>query len=295
MRAYLKKIYAGRLNSTTVIDANRQWFRIDWIELWQFRDLIYLFVQKEFIARYRQTLLGPIWNVLQPLIMSGILTVIFAKLGGLSTDGVPHLLFYLSGLVTWGYFAAAFVQTSDVLISSAYIFRKVYFPRLVMPLAVVISKSIIFFIQFSVFLLILAYYKLFSDLGASIHPNWIQIIFLTPLCLAITALISLGMGLSFAAITVKYRDLNHVLQFFIQLWFYGTPIVYPVSKIPDKYKWVIFFNPLIAAIDQFRAAFLGTTALSPIYFCSALAFSLGTVFVGVLLFSLIEREFVDVI
>lgn len=232
MRAYLKKVYASRLNSTTVIDANRKWFRVDWIELWQFRDLIYLFVQKEFIARYRQTLLGPVWNVLQPLIMSGVLTVIFAKLGGLSTDGVPHVLFYLSGLVTWGYFSTAFVQTSDVLISSAYIFRKVYFPRLVMPLSVVFSKSIIFFIQFSVFLVLLTYYKAFTGAGEFIHPNWTKIIFLTPFCLGVTALLSLGMGLSFAAITVKYRDLNHVMNFFIQLWFYATPIVYPVTKIP---------------------------------------------------------------
>ncbi|NBY19804.1 hypothetical protein EBQ74_06065 [bacterium] len=170
MRAYLKKVYASRLNSTTVIDANRKWFKVDWVELWQFRDLIYLFVQKEFIARYRQTLLGPLWNVLQPLIMSGVLTVIFARLGGLSTDGVPHVLFYLSGLATWGYFSTAFVQTSDILVSSAYILRKVYFPRLVMPLSVVFSKAIIFFIQFSVFLALLAYYKFFTGAGKLSTP-----------------------------------------------------------------------------------------------------------------------------
>jgi len=295
MRAYLKRVYASRLNSTTVIEAKQQWFRIDWIELWQFRDLITLFVKKEYISRYRQTALGPVWNILQPLIMSGILTVIFAKLGGLSTDGVPHVLFYLSGLVTWGYFSAAFIQTADILISSAYIFRKVYFPRLVMPLSVVISKSLIFFFQFAVFLSILLYYKIFTPQGESIHLSILEILIVTPISLGITALLSLGVGLCFAAITVKYRDLNHVLQFLLQLWFYGTPIVYPVSKIPEKYQWIILFNPLIAAIDFFRSAFLGTAALSPVYLVSALVFSLGTVFLGILLFTKIESEFVDVI
>ena len=144
MRAYLKKVYSDRLNSTTVIDANYQWFRIDWVELWQFRDLITLFVQKEFIARYRQTILGPIWYIVQPIMMSGVLTAVFGKLGGMSTDEIPHLLFYFSGLVIWGYFSVAFQQTADVLIANAYIFQKVYFPRLVMPLSVVISKSLIF-------------------------------------------------------------------------------------------------------------------------------------------------------
>ncbi len=295
MRAYLKKVYANRLNSTTVIEANRQWFRIDWVELWQFRDLIALFVQKEFISRYRQTILGPLWNVLQPLIMSGTLTLIFARLGGLSTDGVPHILFYLSGLVIWGYFSNVFVQIADVLISSAYLFKKVYFPRLVMPLSVVISKLIVFFIQFTVFVIILGYYKLFSPLGDSIHLNWLQTIFLTPVLLGITALFSLGLGLVFAAITVKYRDLSHVLGFLMQLWFYGTPIVYSVSKIPEKYRAIIFLNPLIAVIDGFRSCFLGTPALSPIFLWGALVVSVGTVLVGLLLFIMIEREFVDVI
>ncbi|NBY19805.1 hypothetical protein EBQ74_06070 [bacterium] len=128
-----------------------------------------------------------------------------------------------------------------------------------------------------------------------IHPNFLKIIFLTPVCLGITALLSLGMGLGFAAITVKYRDLHHVMNFFIQLWFYGTPIVYPVTKIPEKYRWVVFLNPLIPAIDQFRSAFLGTPSLDPIYFLSAFAIAVGTVLVGVLLFTRIEREFVDVI
>lgn len=295
MKNYLKKIYASRLNSTTVIDANRAWFRIDWIELWQFRDLISMFVEKEFIARYRQTILGPLWYVIQPLIMSGVLTIIFSKIGGLSTDGVPHLLFYLSALVIWGYFTVAFQQTADVLASSAFMFKKVYFPRLVMPISVVISKSLVFFTQFAVFVSLLIYYKFFSSAGDTIHPDIFRIIFLTPIFLMVTALLSLGLGLAFAAITVKYKDLSHVLGFFIQLWFYATPIVYPASKIPEKYQFLFFLNPLVAVIDGFRTAYLGTVALNPLFLVAATGFSLLTVVIGLMMFNFIERDFVDVI
>lgn len=295
MKTYLKKIYANRLNSTTVIDANRVWFRVDWIELWQFRDLIFLFVEKEFIARYRQTILGPLWYVIQPLIMSGVLTIVFSKVGGLSTDGVPHLLFYLSALVIWGYFTVAFQQTADVLTSNAFMFKKVYFPRLVMPISVVISKSLVFFTQFAVFVSLLIYYKFFSSAKDTIHPDIFRIIFLTPIFLMVTALLSLGLGLAFAAITVKYKDLSHVLGFFIQLWFYATPIVYPASKIPEKYQFIFFLNPLVAVIDGFRTAYLGTGALNPLFLVAATVFSVLTVVIGLMMFNFIERDFVDVI
>jgi lipopolysaccharide transport system permease protein len=295
MRAYLKKVYSERLNSTTVIEANQHWFRIDWIELWQFRDLIGLFVKKEFIARYRQTILGPVWYILQPLLMSGVLSFVFGSLGGMSTDGVPHLLFYLSGLVTWGYFTAAFQQTADVLVANAYIFRKVYFPRLVMPLSVVISKALIFFTQFFVFLAMLVFYKFFTQAKDSLHPDFIKMLVMTPIVLGITALLSLGWGLIFAAVTVKYKDFSHVLSFFIQLWFYGTPIVYPVSKIPEKFHPYLFLNPLIAAVDGFRSAFLGVDNLMVGSLIGAIIFSAASVVVGIVMFNFIERDFIDVI
>ncbi len=295
MRAYLKKVYSDRLNSTTVIDANYQWFRIDWVELWQFRDLITLFVQKEFIARYRQTILGPIWYIVQPIMMSGVLTAVFGKLGGMSTDEIPHLLFYFSGLVIWGYFSVAFQQTADVLIANAYIFQKVYFPRLVMPLSVVISKSLIFFTQLLVFMGLLIFYKLFTAAGNIIHPDLIKIVALTPLLLLITSAMCLGLGLMFAAITVKYKDLTHVLGFFIQLWFYATPVVYPVSKIPERFYYLTVFNPLIAVVDTFRHVFLGTSALEVSYLFVSLIVSMVSVVLGLMMFNRVERDFVDII
>ena len=227
--------------------------------------------------------------------MSGVLTIVFSKIGGLSTDGVPHLLFYLSALVIWGYFTVAFQQTADVLSGSAFMFKKVYFPRLVMPISVVISKSLVFFTQFAVFVSLLIYYKFFSSAGDTIHPDIFRIIFLTPIFLMVTALLSLGLGLAFAAITVKYKDLSHVLGFFIQLWFYATPIVYPASKIPEKYQFLFFLNPLVAVIDGFRTAYLGTVALNPLFLVAATGFSLLTVVIGLMMFNFIERDFVDVI
>jgi lipopolysaccharide transport system permease protein len=295
MRAYLKKVYADRLNSTTVIDANFKWFRVDWIELWQFRDLIALFVKKEFIARYRQTILGPLWYIIQPILMSGVLSLVFGKLGGLSTDQIPHFLFYFSGLVTWSYFTTAFQLTADVLVANAYIFQKVYFPRLVMPLSVVISKSLIFFTQLLVFLVLLVVYKFFTDAGSNIHPNILRILFLTPLVLIIASFVSLGLGLMFAAVTVKYKDLSHVLGFFIQLWFYATPIVYPVSKIPKQYYFGTYLNPLISVIDSFRSAYLGTPFIGFSYFVSSFVISVLLVFAGILMFHKVERDFVDII
>ncbi|MBM4304040.1 MAG: ABC transporter permease [Deltaproteobacteria bacterium] len=295
MRAYLKKVYVDRLNSTTVIDANFKWFRVDWIELWQFRDLIALFVKKEFIARYRQTILGPLWYIIQPILMSGVLSVVFGKLGGLSTDEIPHLLFYFSGLVTWTYFTTAFQLTADVLVGNAYIFQKVYFPRLVMPLSVVISKSLIFFTQLSVFLVLLVVYKFFTNSGPIIHPNIFKMLILTPFVLIIASFVSLGLGLMFAAVTVKYKDLSHVLGFFIQLWFYATPIVYPVSKIPKEYYFVTYLNPLISVIDGFRSAYLGTPFIGISYFVTSFMISVLLVFVGILMFHKIERDFVDII
>ncbi|MFM8314429.1 MAG: ABC transporter permease, partial [Deltaproteobacteria bacterium] len=252
-------------------------------------------VKKEFISKYRQTLLGPLWYILQPLLMSGVLTLVFGKLSGLSTDGVPQLLFYFSGLVTWGYFTVAFSQTADILISNSHMFKKVYFPRMVMPLSVVISKMLVYGTQFIIFVVLLLYFKIFTEDSVSIHPDLLKILFLTPVYLLVTALLSLGVGLMFAAVTVKYKDFTHVLGFFVQLWFYATPIVYPVSKIPSRYHYVILINPLIPVVDGFRAAFLGTPALEVNYLFGAILTSILSVFLGVLLFNSVERNFVDVI
>jgi lipopolysaccharide transport system permease protein len=295
MRAYLKKIYAARLNSTTVIDANNQWFRIDWVELWQFRDLIALFVEREFISRYRQTILGPLWYIIQPLMMSGVLSFVFGKIGAMSTEGIPHTLFYFSGLVVWGYFTTAFGQTADVLVANSYIFRKVYFPRLVMPLSVVISKALIFFTQLGIFLVMLLLFKVSKDFSEVIHPSLFKMMLFTPTCLLITAGTSLGMGLILAAITVKYKDLSHALSFFIQIWFYATPIVYSVRSVPEKYRALLLLNPLVSVVDLFRSAFLGTEALPSVFVLASVTEVLALVVIGVVLFNIIERDFVDVI
>ncbi|MBN1166318.1 MAG: ABC transporter permease [Methanospirillaceae archaeon] len=266
------------------------WFNIDLAELWRYRDLIFLFVRRDFVAVYKQTILGPIWFLIQPLFTTIVFTVIFSNIAKIPTDGLPPMLFYMSGTVCWAYFASCMTQTSNTFISNAGIFGKVYFPRLVVPISVVITNLLTFFIQFGMFLAFILYFFL---VGAPIHPTvWVL---LTPFLLVQMATLGLGMGILISSMTTKYRDLAMALGFGVQLWMYATPIVYPLSQIPLKWQWLFAFNPMTAIIETFRYAFLGSGAIQPWMLILSAGVTVLILIVGIMFFSRVEKTFMDTV
>ncbi|MCF6291686.1 MAG: ABC transporter permease [Desulfobacterales bacterium] len=281
---------AAEANWDMIIQPVSGWFDIHLSELWRYRDLIMLFVRRDFVAVYKQTILGPLWYLIQPLMTTLVFTVIFGKVAKIPTDGLPQVLFYLSGVVAWRYFADCLTKTSNTFVGNAGIFGKVYFPRLTVPLAVVISNLISFAIQFALFLGFVAYYYL---QGAAIHPQ--PLLFAFPLLILQMAALGLGFGIIVSSLTTKYRDLAQLVGFGVQLWMYATPIVYPTSQIPEKYQWIMALNPMAPVIEAFRYAFLGSGTVS----FSSLAISgvttLVVLAIGIILFSRIEKSFMDTV
>jgi len=277
-------------NWTMEIHSHSGWFDTDLSELWRYRDLILLFVRRDFVAYYKQTVLGPLWFLLQPLFTTIVFTIIFSNIAHISTDGVPPFLFYLAGTVGWSYFANCMTQTSNTFIVNAGIFGKVYFPRLVVPISVVISNLFTFAIQFGLFLIFLVFFNL---TGSSLEPNvWILII---PLLIVQMAALGLGMGILISSMTTKYRDLALALTFGVQLWMYATPVVYPLSQIPAQWQWLFALNPMTAVIETFRYAFLGSGAIQPWMLGMSLGMTILILAVGIVLFSRMEKTFMDTI
>lgn len=275
---------------TTVIQPRSGWFDINLPEIWQYRDLIMLFVRRDFVANYKQTILGPLWFVLQPLFTTLVFTVVFGRIAKIPTDGLPQIVFYLGGIVTWNYFASCLNKTSDTFVSNAGIFGKVYFPRLAIPVATVITNLITFTIQFSLFLLIMLY---FNFRGSSIHPNlWILY---TPLLLLQMAALGLGVGILVSSMTTKYRDLSFLVAFGVQLWMYATPVVYPMSQIPVQWQWAYAFNPMAAVVETFRYAFLGAGTVSPLRLLISAGITAVLLVLGIILFSRVEKNFMDTV
>ncbi len=275
---------------TTVIQSRNGWFDIDLVELWRYRDLICLFVKRDFVAVYKQTILGPLWFLLQPLFSTIVFTIIFGKVAGIPTDGLPQMLFYMSGIVAWNYFAGCLNKTSDTFVSNAAIFGKVYFPRLVVPISNVITNLLTFSIQFSLFLIFFGYFYL---AGTAVRPNlWILF---TPVLLLQMAALGLGFGILISSLTTKYRDLTFVVAFGVQLWMYATPIVYPMSQIPADWQWLYAMNPMAVIVEVFRYAFLGSGSIQlwQIELCSVI--TLGVLIAGIVLFSRIEKTFMDTV
>jgi lipopolysaccharide transport system permease protein len=275
---------------TTIICPQHPWFQLDLGELWKYRDLIQLFIRRDFVAQYKQTILGPLWFILQPLFTTLVFTVIFGKIAKIPTDGLPQFLFYLAGTICWGYFAECLNQTSQTFLANAGIFGKVYFPRLTVPIAKVISYIFKFIIQFTIFLVFLFYYY---QQGAPVHPNLGGLAL--PLILIQMAVLGIGCGLIVSSLTTKYRDLSLVVSFGVQLWMFATPVVYPLSQIPEKYRIYFALNPMTSVVEGFRAAFLGTGALSATYYLLGVLVTLAIFFVGIVLFNRIEKTFVDTI
>jgi len=277
-------------NWTMEIHSHNGWFDIDLKELWRYRDLILLFVRRDFVAIYKQTILGPIWFLLQPLFTTIVFTIVFGNIAKISTDGLPQVLFYMSGIVAWTYFSSCMTQTSNTFITNAPIFGKVYFPRMVVPISVVITNLLTFAIQFTLFLIFLIYYYL---TGAPVHINiWVLFI---PLLLVQMAALGLGMGILISSMTTKYRDLTFALAFGVQLWMYATPIVYPLSQIPAKWQWLFTLNPMTAIVETFRYAFLGSGAIKPWMLGVSVGMTILILFIGIVLFSHIEKTFMDTV
>jgi lipopolysaccharide transport system permease protein len=263
-------------------------------DVWRYRDLVMLFVRRDFISNYKQTILGPLWLFIQPLLTTITFYIIFGQVADLPTDGMPKFIFYLAGNTVWGYFAQSLTAVSTVFTTNAAMFSKVYFPRLTMPLSIVISNLVRFGIQFGLFILFLSYYLLTTN---ALHPNW-QLILLTPVLVVLMGLLALGLGMIFSALTTKYRDLAMLLTFGIQLAQYATPIIYPVSEVAakhPKYLWLILANPMSAIVETFRAAFLGSGTFSWFNLGYSALFTLVILLIGTVTFNRIEKSFTDTV
>ena len=275
---------------TSIIQPSNGWFDIKFKEIWQYRDLIAMMVKRDFVAFYKQTILGPLWYLLQPLFTTIVFTVIFGQIAKLPTNGLPQVLFYLSGTVMWNYFAACLNTTSSTFVTNAGIFGKVYFPRLAIPIAVVITNMLTFGIQFLLFLSILLF---FISQGVVGIPNlWILV---TPFLLLQMGCLGLGCGIIVSSMTTKYRDLSLLVTFGVQLWMYATPVVYPVSMVTGLMRWILIFNPMTAIIEIFRYAFLGGQLIPLWYWGISGAMTLISLLIGIVLFSKVEKNFMDTV
>ncbi len=275
---------------TSVIRSKSGWFDINLLELWNYRDLIMLFVRRDFVAIYKQTVLGPLWFLLQPLFSTVVFTVIFGRIAHIPTDGLPQIVFYMAGIVTWNYFSSCITKTADTFSSNAMIFGKVYFPRLAAPVSAVITNLLTFAIQFVLFLCFMAFFYL---KGSAIRPNY-WIVF-TPVLLVQMAALGLGFGIVVSSLTTKYRDLTFVVGFGVQLWMYATPVVYPMSQIPQRWQWVYALNPMAAVVEIFRFAFLGAGSIRTTHLWISLSVTALILTAGIVLFSRVEKTFMDTV
>ena len=273
-----------------VIKPKTGWFDIDVKNLWKYRDLVKLFVKRSFVAGYKQTVLGPAWAIIQPLCTTVIFTIVFGNLAGLAPGGVPSFLFYMAGNITWGYFSSCLSGTSSTFTGNAGIFGKVYFPRLIMPITTVVSNLISFGIQFIFFIGFFVYYLITTDLLA---PN--LFILMTPVLLVHMALMGLGLGIIFSSLTTKYRDLTMLIGFGVQLWMYLSPVTYDYTIISDKWHGLYMCNPMAPVINTMRYAYLGIGEFELGYYLLSWAITLVVLFFGVLLFSRVEKTFMDTV
>ncbi|TSK08986.1 MAG: ABC transporter permease [Geobacter sp.] len=273
-----------------VIRPRNGWFDVDLREIWRYRDLIALFVWRDFVAVYKQTILGPLWYLIQPLLTTLVFTVIFGSVAKLPTEGIPPFLFYFSGVVAWRYFADCLNNTSNTFVGNAHLFGKVYFPRITVPVSVVISSLVAFAIQFLLLLLFFAYYR-WS--GAPVQPH--PLLLILPLLVAQMAALGLGFGIIVSAMTTRYRDLTHLVAFGVQLWMFATPVVYPASSVPAKWQWLLVVNPMAPVVEMFRYASLGTGTVSLANWAVSLLTTAAVLFAGVLLFSRVEKTFMDTV
>jgi lipopolysaccharide transport system permease protein len=273
-----------------ILKPKRKLFDLQIRELIRYRDLIFLFVKRDFVIQYKQTILGPLWYVISPLISTVMYTFVFGRLANIGTDSIPHTLFYYSGTMLWTFFSGCFNDSSNVFINNANIFGKVYFPRLVLPINYVFSNAIKILIQFVMLIVFLIYYLV---TGASIRPSWFALLF--PLLVIWLAAIGVGAGIIISSLTTKYRDLKQLVAFAIGLAMYATPVVYPLSEIPGRFGWIAYANPVCAPIELFRSWFFGAASVDISMILASLGITVFLVIVGLILFNQNERNFIDVV
>lgn len=274
----------------TVIKPQNKLLVLNISSIWKSWDLIMMFVKRNFTTFYKQTILGPLWFIIQPLFTSAMFMLVFGRLANISTDETPQMLFYMAGVINWSYFSECLTKTGNTFADNKHIFGKVYFPRLVVPLSEIITSMIRYAIQFTLFML---FYLFFFLKGSPISPNWYAA--LTPLVLIYLALLSLGYGMWISALTAKYWDLKFALPFAVQLWMYATPIVYPLSLIPEKYKIFMILNPVAFPIEFFKKAWLGAGTLDLYHIGLSMLLALLLIVSGIIIFNRTEKTFVDTI
>lgn len=273
-----------------VIKPQESAFDLQLKEVWRYRDLLAMFVKRDFVTFYKQTILGPLWFFIQPIFTTLIFTFVFGNVAKISTDGLPPVIFYLGGIVAWNYFSDCINTTSSVFTKNANIFGKVYFPRVIVPLSIIVSNLMRFGIQFGLLILIVAYYII---QGYFIEPNVYAL--LIPVLIILMAGLGLGSGMIISSLTTKYRDLTFLVTFGVQLLMYASPVIYPVSSLPEKYKWVVLANPMTSIIETFRLGLLGQGTFSIYHFGYTVVFSLAIVLLGAVIFNKVQRSFMDTV
>lgn len=273
-----------------VISGRKTLFSLQLSDIWRYRDLLYMLVKRDFVVMYKQTILGPLWFFIQPVLTAIVYIVVFSRIAGISTDGMPPILFYLSGTIIWNYFADCFNSTSTTFVQNANLFGKVYFPRMVVPLSKVISGMLKFFIQF---LLFIGVYLFFLAKGFELHPT--SALFYLPVMVLMMGVLGLGLGIFFTSLTTKYRDLVFLIQFGVQLLMYATPVIYPLSTVPEKYRMWILLNPMTPVLEGFRSAFLGSGSFQPAHLGLSCLITVIIFLIGLCVFNYTEKDFMDTV
>ncbi len=274
---------------TETIGSNHSLFDLNLKEVWRYKDLVYMFVKRDFVSSFKQTILGPIWFFINPIFTTIVYIVIFGNIAKLSTDGAPKILFYLAGITLWNYFSSCLTATSSVFTSNAGIFGKVYFPRLVMPISIVLSNLMRFGVQMILFLAVFFYYLYRGE----VQPNWW--IFMTPFLIVLMAMFALGVGMIFSSMTTKYRDIQMLLTFGISLYMYATPVIYPTSSLKGIFKTIAYYNPLTGIFECFKYGWLGVGDFNPIMLLLSCIIISILLVIGTVVFNKVEKSFMDTV
>lgn len=274
------------------ISSKHKMFDLKLREVWQYKDLIWLFTKRSFTITYKQTVLGPAWLFLNPILTSLIYTFVFGGIAGMSTEGIPQILFYLSSTSVWTLFSTSLTKNATTFTANASVFGKVYFPRLTTPISVALASIIQFFIQFILVVFVLAFYIITGE----VHPNWLMMLWAIPFAIIQLSVMGMGIGIIISSMTTKYRDLSVLIKFGIQLWMYGTPVVYPLSQLDDGIlKTLVMINPVTMPTEVFRTALLGQGTINTLYLGLSIVFTFVVLILGIMMFNKVERTFMDTV
>ena len=274
-----------------IIKPQNKWYQIDFAAIWRYRDLLMLLVRRDFVAQYKQTILGPLWFLIQPLFTSLAYVLIFGNIAKLSTDGNPSMLFYMAGITLWTYFSDCLTKTSTTFIANASVFGKVYFPRLIIPMSVLVSNLIKFGIQFLIFIALWCYYYISTG---KVNPHW-EYLWLVPFLIILMAGLGLGFGITISSLTTKYRDLTYLVGFGVQLLMYASSVVIPISGMSERTKSLMLLNPLTSIVEAFKYIFLGNGYFDVYWLLYSLGFMLVLLSLAVIIFSRVEKSFMDTV